>query len=110
MKIVMMRTDELNTEVSCGEIKILSLDSLSREEKSDYAKYLIAQAKERYPEAHRFWFEKVETTYRDWDATWDFFYEIATEEDGMSDEEAEQFVNEAVEKEKAEYYDLGFDY
>lgn len=105
--ILLYALDELNEEHLIKEVSILKDTSLSREEKSDYARYIIAKEKESFPELHNFHYEVEGLAPFDYDNAFDYFVDIFDDygyEEGMKRAVAE------ADKAEAEYYDLGFDY
>lgn len=107
--IRLVAMDELMDDVCVCRCKILEMDSLSREEKTQYAEFLVNKEKENHPEYSYFHFEK-DYSYFDEDSCWDYFYTIATEEEGLEGLEAEEYAKECFKNAIEEHYDLGFDF
>lgn len=101
--------DELEEEVCVCTCDILSLDRISREEKTRYAEFLVNNYKENHPEMHGFHFEK-EYSYFDENEAFDFFLSIAEEEEGLEGEEALEYAEAMFAEALKDHYDLGFDY
>lgn len=89
-------------------MKVLCDDSMTRQEKSDYACYLISKYRDIYPECYGFHFEK-DCSYFDEDVCYEYAYYIG-EDEGFEGDELEAFVEAFVESEWAEHNDIGFDY
>lgn len=109
MMIKLFAYDELNEVICLENSKILAMENISREEKTVFAEMLVNRFKEQYPELHCFFFEK-EQSYFDEDEAFDYFYSIATEEEGLEGDEAWKYADDMLQDELRYRNDLGFDY
>lgn len=107
--IRLMATNELGHEVYVCDCKILGSEAISREEKNEYAEFLVEKEKEKHPEYKYFYFEK-DYSYFDEEECWDYFWTMATEHLGLEGKEAEEYTEQQYDIVVEEHYDLGFDY
>lgn len=105
--ILLYAYDELGEEHLIKEVNLLKDESLSRDEKSDYARYIISKVKESYPELNYFHYEVEGLLPFDYDNALNYFIDVF---DDYGYEEGMKKAVEEADKAEAEYYDLGFDY
>lgn len=107
--IKLMAYDELDNEVCVCRVQILEMDNLTREEKTEYANFLVEKKKEQYQEYKYFHFEK-DFSYFDEEGCFDYFLSIAEDEEGLDGDEAMEYAQKLTDEAYKEHFDIGFDY